>query len=136
MAAKKKAVRKAAAKSAAKQTSITLPVLGKGEKYRGITLHEDRLAHLIELPGEFNGSYADAQKWAKEQGGELPSRIEGILLFKRARSEYQRDWYWLGEQPAGDEGYAWYQNFDDGYQGWNPVYDHSRARAVRRVSIR
>jgi hypothetical protein len=91
--------------------------LAKGEIYRGVTLHEGKLAHLIELPGEFTGTHAEATKWAKEQGGELPSRIDGIVLFEAAKKgEYQRDWYWLAPQRAGDAGFAWVQHFGYGDQ--------------------
>jgi hypothetical protein len=87
------------------------------------------------LPGEFTGTHAEATAWAKEQGGELPSRIDGIVLFEAAKKgEYQRDWYWLAPQradvptmPGPDFGY--------GDQYWGDVSDRYRARAVRRAPI-
>jgi hypothetical protein len=95
--------------------------LAKGEKYRGITLHEGKAHHLIELPGEFVGTHAEALAWAKEQGGELPSRIDGIVLFDGAKADYKREWYWLAPQHAGGSGCAWVQGFGYGYQGWTDV---------------
>src|SRR5258706_12483043 len=100
---------KAQAKRLARN-SKALPVLSKGEIYRGVTLHEGKLAHLIELPGEFTGTHAECTKWAKEQGGELPSRIDGIVLFD-GKCGWAREWYWLAPQRAGDAGYAWGPHF-------------------------
>jgi hypothetical protein len=124
----------AAAKKARKTES---PVaLAKGEKYRGVTLHDGKAVHLIELPGEFTGTHAEATAWAKEQGGELPSRIDGIVLFEAAKKgEYQRDWYWLAPQRADAPDYAWCQDFGDGGQDWDYVSFRYRARAVRRAPI-
>jgi hypothetical protein len=100
----------AAAKKVQQDPSSTRRrALAKGEIYRGVTLHDGKAVHLIELPGEFTGTHAEATAWAKEQGGELPSRIDGIVLFEAAKKgEYQRDWYWLAPQPAGGPGYAWF----------------------------
>lgn len=108
--------------------------LAEGEIYRGATLHEGKLAHLIELPGEFTGTHAEATKWAKEQGGELPSRIDGIVLFD-GKCGWARDWYWLAPQHADAAACAWSQLFSIGTQTWYGVSSRSRARAVRRVPI-
>jgi hypothetical protein len=62
----------AAAKKASKSAAPAEVALAKGEKYRGVTLHDGKAAHLIELPGEFTGTHAECAAWAKEQGGELP----------------------------------------------------------------
>lgn len=132
-ASKKKGNGKPAKRAAQQKT--TLPVLGKGEINRGITLHEGKLAHLIELPGEFTGTHAEAAKWAKEQGGELPSRIDGIVLFD-GKCGWARDWYWLAPQRAGGAGFAWCQSFGNGNQDWDGVSYRTRARAVRRIPIR
>lgn len=74
------------------------------------------------------------QKWAKKQGGELPSRIDGIVLFD-GKCGWARDWYWLAPQLADVAGYAWFQLFGYGDQDWYDVSDRNRARAVRRVVI-
>lgn len=124
----------AAAKKASK-THASPVALAKGEIYRGITLHDGKAVHLIELPGEFTGTHAEATAWAKEQGGELPSRIDGIVFFDGAKADYKRDWYWLAPQPAVDPGYAWCQLFGGGSQVWNGVSARCRARAVRRAPI-
>lgn len=43
--------------------------------------------------------------------------------------------YWTSTQYASDSGYAWYQDFGDGYQGFCHKYGKLRARAVRRLII-
>lgn len=111
------------------------PQLKTGEIYVGITLHDDRLHHLILLAGTTKSDWKAAGQWAREQGGTLPSRHDGLVLFKHARAQFDRDWYWLDEQHADDPAFAWFQYF-----GWGNQYaDHVdfvlRARAVRRVPI-
>jgi hypothetical protein len=92
-------------------------------------------AYTLEiLPGDFEGKWADAMAWAKEQGGDLPTRIEQIHLFNNARDEFQPDWYWSNE-PADDERWAWCQGFDYGNQTYSLKDSKLRARAVRRVPI-
>jgi hypothetical protein len=92
-------------------------------------------AYTLEiLPGEFEGKWADAMAWAKEQGGDLPTRIEQIHLFNHARGEFEPDWYWSNEQTA-DERWAWSQSFGYGYQHYRDKDSKLRARAVRRVPI-
>jgi hypothetical protein len=125
----------AAAKKVAKTAVPAEVALAKGEKYRGVTLHEGRAHHLIELPGEFVGTHAEALAWAKEQGGELPSRIDGIVLFDGAKADYKREWYWLAPQRAVVSDFAWVQLFGGGVQDWFFVSVRYHARAVRRSPI-
>lgn len=112
------------------------PVLNEGEILRGITLHEGRAAHLIQLPDEFRGTHAEAVAWAKEKGGELPSRIDGIVLFDNARNDFKHDdYYWLAPQYEHGAAYAWGQGFGGGYQYcWHKGSSY-RAVAVRRIPI-
>jgi uncharacterized protein DUF1566 len=75
----------------------------------------------------------------------LPSRLEALVLFGELRSlkafepdqpdGIARDWYWTSTQYAGDEGYAWCQNFFNGSQYYDHKNTQLRARAVRRVAI-
>jgi hypothetical protein len=112
--------------------------LKKGEVYAGLILGKDGIPdhHLIVLPGEIEkATFTEAQKWAKKQGGELPSRREQRVLFANAKEAFQPDWYWSGELHASDARYAWYQGFGYGRQGIYYVGDHCRARAVRRLII-
>ena len=109
------------------------PKLNTGEIYVGITLHDDKLHHLILLPGSTKTGWKAAGEWAKAQGGVLPSRHDGLVLFKHARAQFERDWYWLDEQRADDPSNAWCQTFGWGSQGNLDLSWERRARAVRRV---
>lgn len=111
------------------------PELNPGEIYVGITLHDDRLHHLILLPGIIKAGWEAAGRWAKAQGGVLPSRHDGLVLFRHARAQFKREAYWLDEQRADGPSDAWCQGF-----GWSGQNDGDlswelRARAVRRVPV-
>ena len=106
--------------------------LAKGEIYVGITLHDDRLHHLIILPGNRDKiGWKEAGEWAKAQGGVLPSRHDGLVLFKNARAQFEHAAYWLDEQLADDPSSAWCQGFVWGSQGNFVLSWELRARAVR-----
>ena len=111
------------------------PKLADGEIYVGITLHDDKLHHLILLPGSTKTGWKAAGEWAKAQGGVLPSRHDGLVLFRHARAQFKRDAYWLDEQRDGAPSYAWGQYFGWGSQGSNSLSWELRARAVRRVPV-
>ena len=108
----------------------------EGGIYAGLTVHENEPMALVLLPGEKEDiGWEKAKAWAAEQGGELPSRVDQLILFKNLKSEFKDAWYWSGEQYAGGSGYAWGQGFGDGGQGgWRKV-NGFRARAVRRLPI-
>jgi hypothetical protein len=108
----------------------------QGGLYAGLTLHDNDPYRLVLLPGDMDDApWEEAKTWAKAQGGELPSRVDGLVLFKNLRSEFKREAYWTGEPTADVAGYAWRQHFYDGYQdGWRQSHE-LRARAVRRVSL-
>ncbi|HEU4709006.1 MAG TPA: hypothetical protein VFS17_06815 [Methylophilaceae bacterium] len=114
------------------------PMLNEGEKYAGVLLGKDGAPdqHIILLPGDSNdASWKKQTEWAKSVGGELPTRREHTLLFANLPEEFKRDVYWSGETHAADSSYAWYQDFDYGYQDDNYKDRELRARAVRRVAI-
>lgn len=117
--------------------TITIPTLNEGEHYAGIALKDGTPSHhLILLPGDLDDTtWAKAEAWAKEQGGELPTRQEQALLFANAKQQFKSDWYWSCETPASDADGAWGQDFDDGGQGYDRKDSRSRARAVRRLPI-
>lgn len=124
---------------AAAAAALDLPAIGadyEGGKFAGITLDGDQLSALVLLPGDFTGTWAEAKDWADKEGGVLPSRHDGIVLFKNLKGEFQGAWYWLGEQLAAVSGFAWFQGFGGGSQGWDAVSCRFRARAVRRIPIR
>lgn len=112
-----------------------LPALKRGETYVGITLHNDRLHHLILLAGDESKPWDDAVAWAKKKGGELPSRHDKLVQLKKAKDKFQPRWYWTGEEVAGNAGCAWVATFDSGSQSWSHKSDVYRCRAVRRVAV-
>ena len=116
--------------------TITLPELAKDEIYAGVLLKDGKPAHhLVLLPGDTSAQWKDAIAWAKEQGGELPTRKEQALLFANAAEHFRREWYWSAEQSAGDASFAWCQYFSYGSQTTSHQDNELRARAVRRITI-
>ncbi len=118
--------------------TITAPELKPGEKFVGVILSADgsRRHALILLPGEIeDASWKKANEWAASQGGELPDRVEGALLFATLKDEFKPEAYWTREQHAGDGGYAWCQFFINGGQYYLRKGTQLRARAVRRLTI-
>jgi len=110
--------------------------LQPGERYAGVLLNEDGTPshHLVLLPGDAEDvTWPAAVEWAKQAGGELPTRREQSLLFANAKSAFEETWYWSGDEHENDS-YAWYQYFRYGYQDGNHKSYEGRARAVRRVT--
>ncbi|MBI3096381.1 MAG: DUF1566 domain-containing protein [Rhodocyclales bacterium] len=92
--------------------------------------------HLFVMPGETKGvTFQQAQKWAKEQGGDLPTRREQSLLYANLKEHFQPAWYWSCEQHASFSDYAWSQYFGYGSQYDSLKSFEGRARAVRRLII-
>ncbi len=117
---------------------ITIPSPANGEHWAGILLNEDGTPshHVILLPGEAERiGWNKAVEWAKEAGGELPTRREQSLLYANCKSQFKGEWYWSGEQHAAYSIIAWYQDFDYGSQYSSYKSFEARARAVRRLPI-
>jgi len=113
------------------------PTIKAGEKLIGYYAGPDgKLTAAILLPGEAsNLTWPKALQWAKEKGGDLPNRVEALLLFQHHRDEFQREVYWTNEQRAEDSSCAWFQSFNYGTQlNWRQALK-TLARAVRRVAI-
>jgi hypothetical protein len=114
------------------------PAIGdtwNGGTYAGITLHENQPMHLVLLPGEESKDWGDAKEWAAKQGGELPSRMDALVLWQNIPERFAQEAYWTGTPYAGDAGYAWSQYFFNGDQGITLTGLKLRARAVRRLTI-
>lgn len=112
--------------------------LGEGEHYAGIILGKDGAPdyHLILLAGEVaQAGWAPATTWARELGGELPSRRELSLLFANVKEQFEREWYWSCEPQAGHPHLVWGQNFASGIQTVYGRAFRGHARAVRRVQM-
>ena len=116
----------------------TLPPLAEGERYIATLIDavSQQGYHLILLPGDAEPANHDTQlAWAKENGGDLPTRVEQALLWEKARNEFQQDWYWSNEKHHVNASYAWYQLFSYGGQSSHHINGELRARAVRRSII-
>lgn len=113
--------------------------LQPGEIDVGIVAEDGRLENaqrVILLPGAAEGlTWQQAKEWAAQQGGDLPTRMEMLLLLKTQREQFERDWYWANESHADDDAYAWYQYFGWGTQGYWHEDGVLRARAVRRIVL-
>ncbi len=111
------------------------PQLKPGEIYVGVTLR-DRLHHLILLPGSTKSGWVAAKQWAREQGGVLPSRHDGLVLFKYARAQFEAEPYWTNELTDDEtQRHAVHQHFGSGSQYSYHVDYSIRARAVRIVQV-
>jgi hypothetical protein len=124
--------------------TITLPQLGHpwpdlpGSTFAGITTSPDGQHHALVLLADKPDArlpWKDAMAWAEALGASLPTKAEAALLFDNIGSQFESGWHWTGTQYAGDESYAWYQNFGDGYQFINHKSYEARARAVRRFPL-
>ena len=103
--------------------------------YAGIARgYNDDLDGILEVLDDAPKAlpWEEAKKWAESIGGQLPTRKEQALLFANVPELFKEEAYWSGEPYAGDESYAWYQNFNNGNQNNNHKDNQLRARAVRR----
>jgi len=116
---------------------ITTPELKENEIYAGAIINPDGTGHhVILLDGDHDDTdWQSAMEWAKEQGGDLPNRVETALLCNQLKDRFKPEWYWTNEQHASSSGYAWCQLFSNGYQSNDHKDSELRARAVRRLDI-
>lgn len=116
-----------------------LPELAEDEVYIGkVSNTNGQLHHVILLAGDNDGAaWQEQMGWAKSIGGDLPTRIEHLVLLANHRDQFEPDAYWSNE-PDTDPGYsgcAWFQSFIGGYQSYYHKGAALRARAVRRLII-
>jgi len=113
------------------------PKLNAGETYAGAIINPDDTGnHIILLTGDKeNINWQDAMTWAKELGGDLPTRAELILLYENHAAKFKELTYWSNTQHASYSSCAWGQSFDNGYQGCHNKNTELRSRAVRRVEV-
>jgi hypothetical protein len=130
-------------------TTITIPRIGaewpeQGGIFLGIVAGaEGQPDHLLIVGPAADTllNHADAMKWARglQHRGfadwDLPNRNDGAVAFGNGRAHFQPDWYWLSEQYAGNDAWAWYQYFNYGNQNYSYEHYVLRARAVRRLAI-
>lgn len=116
-------------------TEITLQ---PGEHYAGLVLDATTgkpSHHLVLLPGDAEElTWSEANAWAAEHGGHLPTRREQALLFANLKREFEGVWRWSGEKSSS--GSAWIQNFGNGNQDCHShLGNRLRVRAVRRIEV-
>ena len=119
--------------------SITdLPAIGQpldGGTFAGLTTKPDG-AHCAVVLLPDNGTdltWAKAKAWAKEQGGELPSRPVAALLFANVKASLQPRWQWTSDEY--DASFAWLCYFGNGGQIFSLKSFEGSAVAVRYIKI-
>ena len=119
--------------------SITdLPAIGQpldGGTFAGLTTKPDG-AHCAVVLLPDNGTdltWAKAKAWAKEQGGELPSRPVAALLFANVKASLQPRWQWTSDEY--DASFAWLCYFGNGGQIFSLKRFEGSAVAVRYIKI-
>ena len=118
----------------------TLPALGadfEGGTFAGVTTtKEGTHCAVVLLPGKAEDmTWKDAITWAKEQGGELPTRPVAALLFANVQPALSPEWHWTADEYVGNASSAWYCNFDYGYQYLYHKSAEGAAVAVRLIPL-
>jgi len=113
------------------------PELKEGEYYAGAIINPDGTGHHVILLADDHDdtTWKEAMAWAKEQGGDLPNRVESAMLFNQSKDQFKQERYWTNEQHASYSDSAWSQYFGNGLQYYGSKYTELRARAVRRLPI-
>jgi len=98
------------------------------------TLKDGTHCAVVLLPARGEDlTWPQATEWAKEQGGELPTRPVAALIFANIQDRPKEGWRWTNDE--FNASYAWCCYFSDGYQqGSHKSYEGS-AVAVRYVRI-
>ncbi|HXC40666.1 MAG TPA: hypothetical protein VN667_17145 [Burkholderiales bacterium] len=116
-----------------------LPAVGTpmlGGIFKGLTLFQGKPMGLVLLDGDMDDDTWDkARAYADAKGGELPTRIDALVLFEANEGDFLEDVYWTCQTHAADADYAWDQYFTGGTQGSWLKSCKLRARAVRRFII-
>ena len=121
---------------------LQIPPLEDGEIYIGaIGNKTGDVYHLVLLAGDNDSAPQQSQiEWAKSIGGELPNKLEAMMLFCHAKNQFKPEAYWTGEtlidpDEPEDDAWVWYQYFSSGSQYFVHKFYQLRARAVRRLPI-
>ena len=116
-----------------------LPTIGSqiaGGTYAGITTGKDGAPYALILlddkPTE-RLTWRKAINWAEKLDAELPTRVEGALLYANLKDSFEPEAHWTSE--SFDSSCAWYQYFNYGFQASYHKCIKFRARAVRRLPI-
>jgi hypothetical protein len=108
----------------------------RGGIYGGLTFRNDNPVGMILLPGDFGPMNWDKSvACAKENSGDLPLRIDQLMLLQRLKDQFKREYYWSAEPYAPYPAYAWAQYFANGLQLCCRKHDEFRVRLVRTFSL-
>lgn len=112
-------------------------ITNEGETHLCAFINADgSTTHTILLPDtKADIQWQSAMDWAKELGGDLPTRAELILLYENHKDKFEERAYWSNTQHATGSSYAWGQGFGNGSQNYWFKNSELRARAVRRLII-
>ena len=116
------------------QTILQLPMLDDGEVYVGAFVSADgqHRHHTILLPFDRDDApWEEHMAWAKDQGFDLPNRLELLMMWSTMRQRFQKAAYWSNEAHHDDSSYAWCQYFYSGFQD-----DYRKSAALRAVAVR
>jgi len=72
------------------------------------------------------------REWAKSVGGVLFNRVEALIIYNEHRDLVKPEAYWTDDDVEWDSAYAWYQDYDLGYQDFSPKSVELRGVAVSR----
>ena len=115
-----------------------VPALLEGETYVKTLINAESGVgyHLTLLALRDKRDNWQAQKdWAAGLDADLPNRIESAILQAEMAPRFEKAGYWTNEQHSSEPGWAWYQNFNYGYQYDTHTVYELFACAVRRLPI-
>jgi hypothetical protein len=107
-----------------------------GGKFAGVITLPDGTHHAVvrlEAKPCKRLKWDAAKAWAKDVGGQLPSRAVVMLLYATCKALVPTDWYWTDE-PDGAS-YAWGCYFDDGFLDYGYRSAEGGAVAVRLIPL-
>ena len=114
-----------------------LPALGadfEGGTFAGVTTKEGIHCAVVLLPGKAEDlTWQDAITWAKEQGGELPTRPVAALLFANVQPALSPEWHWTADEYNAS--CAWVCHFSHGNQYNLRKSAEGAAVAVRLIPL-
>jgi hypothetical protein len=112
--------------------------LRKGEILAGVSTDGKNACRLVvmEIDATHQLNHADSMAHAAKVGGELPNRIDALVLGRTMKDKFQTNqFYWTSEDFAGHSNAAWGQWFSNGYQsGWDKS-STGRVCVVRRLPL-
>jgi hypothetical protein len=101
-----------------------------------ITAKDGTHCAVVLLPARGEDlTWQQAVEWAKEQGGELPTRPMAAMVFANVKDRPQEGWHWTSEGYERDASFAWGCDFGYGGQYLDHKSYEGRAVAVRMIPL-